>query len=78
MSVEISPFRSRFLPSVLQLLATALPYDPISEARFTLQVLLDLNFREQGAVVARCEGHDGQHGGFAIGLSRNRQFSRWI
>ncbi len=63
----ITPFSSRDLSGVLALLAEAMPLDPISEQRFTRQVLLDPNFRPQGALVAR---RDEQILGFCLSLAR--------
>ena len=50
--ITIRPFESGDLAGVLRLLAEAMPADSISEARFTRQVLLDANFRAEGAPVA--------------------------
>lgn len=55
------------MPGLLRLLAAALAADPISEERFTRQVLLDPNFRAQNALVAR-EGE--QVVGFCLALAR--------
>jgi GNAT superfamily N-acetyltransferase len=50
--MTIRPFLPSDLPHVLSLLAASLPVDPISESRFIRQVLLDANFRAEGAPVA--------------------------
>jgi ribosomal protein S18 acetylase RimI-like enzyme len=49
----ILPYQADDLQEVLGVLARAMPQDPISPARFTSQVLLDPNFRAEGALVAR-------------------------
>src|SRR5262245_39373609 len=49
---SIQPFQPDDRADVLQVLAASLPSDPISSARFTRQVLLDANFRREGALVA--------------------------
>lgn len=67
MSSEIRPFQSRDLHDVLKLLATCMPVEPIGESRFTRQVLLDPNFRPEGAPVAI---RDGKVVGFALSLAR--------
>src|SRR5687768_4339233 len=56
MSIDARPFQPRDTPDVLDVLARAMPVDPISEGRFTRQVLLDPNFRADGAIVAEREG----------------------
>jgi GNAT superfamily N-acetyltransferase len=50
--LSIRPFQSSDLAGVLRVLAGAMPADPISEARFTRQVLLDANVRPDGMPVA--------------------------
>src|SRR6184192_4396734 len=49
----VAPFHSNDLSGVLSVLARAMPFDPISESRFVRQVLLDPNFRAEGAPVAK-------------------------
>jgi ribosomal protein S18 acetylase RimI-like enzyme len=51
--VIIEPFRSEDRAAVLDVIEQAMPADPISEARFTRQVLLDPNFVAGGMPVAR-------------------------
>ena len=68
MSLTISPYAPRDLTGVLDVLAQALPADPISEARFVRQVLLDHNFRADGAPVAR---QDDRVVGFCLSLARH-------
>jgi GNAT superfamily N-acetyltransferase len=63
----IRPFHPTDLPPVLSLLSTSLPIDPISESRFTRQVLLDHNFRPEGAPVAVVND---QVVGFALSIAR--------
>src|SRR5215208_4483545 len=53
MPLSIQAFASADLPGVLAVLAEAMSVDPISESRFVRQVLLDPNFRVEGAPVAR-------------------------
>ena len=67
MSETIRPFQPSDLPGVLRVLGDALHADPISEARFTRQVLLDHNFRAAGAPVAV---KDGQVVGFCLAIAR--------
>jgi len=55
------------LGGVLDVLGEAMGADPISEQRFVRQVLLDPNFREEGAVVARREG---SVVGFCLSIAR--------
>ncbi len=56
MSAIIEPFKPDDLDGVLRVLAEAMPVDPISRAKFVRQVLLDHNFRAEGAPVARVNG----------------------
>src|SRR5688500_13138978 len=63
----IRPFRSTDLAGVLRVFSDAMHADPISEARFTRQVLLDHNFRAAGAPVAV---KDGQVIGFCLAIAR--------
>ena len=53
MDAEITPFQPADVHCVLRLLSEAMPVDPISESRFVRQVLLDPNFRPEGAPVAK-------------------------
>ncbi len=55
------------LEGVLDTLAAAMPGDPISQARFVRQVLLDPNYRDGGSVVAR-EGDE--VAGYCLALAR--------
>lgn len=50
--MTIRPFVPADLPAVVSLLAASMPVEPIGESRFTRQVLLDANFRAEGAPVA--------------------------
>src|SRR5437870_10313505 len=65
--MTIVPYRPEDLQGVLGVLAQAMLQDPISPARFTQQVLLDPNFRAEGAPVARREG---QIAGFCLAIAR--------
>src|SRR3954464_14039491 len=67
MDVTIAPYRSPDLAAVLRVLAEAMPRDPVSEARFVRQVLLDPNFRAEGAPVARVGD---EVVGFCISIAR--------
>ncbi|MGB7159046.1 MAG: GNAT family N-acetyltransferase [Tepidisphaeraceae bacterium] len=67
MDAEIRPFRQDDLPGVLRVLAQAMHADAIPESRFVRQVLLDHNFRADGAPVAL---RDGQTIGFCLALAR--------
>jgi mycothiol synthase len=67
MTATIRPFENADLAGVIDLLAVAMPADPIPESRFIRQVLLDPNFRAQGAPVAV---HDGRIAGFCLSLAR--------
>ena len=49
---QIRPFQPIDLAGALNVLAAAMPADPISTTRFARQVLLDPNFRADGAPVA--------------------------
>lgn len=55
------------LPAVVSVLAASMPVEPIGESRFTRQVLLDPNFRSEGAPVAVVNG---QPVGFALSVAR--------
>src|SRR6185436_9027 len=63
----VRPFRPNDLPGVLRVLADAMPADPISEARFTRQVLLDPNVRLNGMPVAV---RGGRVVGFCLAIAR--------
>ena len=67
MNDTIRPFQSSDLAGVLQVLSASLSADPISETRFTRQVLLDHNFRAAGAPVAVREG---RIVGFCLAIAR--------
>src|SRR4051812_17655438 len=67
MDLTLQPYRPQDADGVLAVLAAAMPYDPISPARFTRQVLLDANFRAEGAPVAHCQG---QVVGFCFAVAR--------
>src|SRR3954451_1504779 len=67
MDASIRPFRPDDLPGVLRVLEQAMPVDPVSEARFVRQVLLDPNFRAEGAPVAVAGD---EVVGFALALAR--------
>jgi mycothiol synthase len=54
--VTIDPFRAEDRRGVIELLEQAMPGDPISDARFVRQVLLDPNFLPAGMPVARRRG----------------------
>lgn len=60
-------FHDDDLPTLIRLFGLCLPNDPISSARFTRQVLLDPNFRREGAIVAR-EGE--RVVGFMLAIAR--------
>src|SRR5205807_9649066 len=65
--MEAQPFQPRDLAGVLSVLADAMPADPISESRFVRQVLLDPNFRAEGAPVAKV---DDEVVGFCLSIAR--------
>jgi GNAT superfamily N-acetyltransferase len=68
---KIRPFESRDLSGVsdvLTVLRSAMIADSITEARFTRQVLLDPNFRAEGAPVAVAD--DGEIIGFCLSIAR--------
>jgi mycothiol synthase len=67
MSISIRPFQPHDLPGVLRVLAQAMHADAIPESRFVRQVLLDANFRAEGAPVA-VRGDDVV--GFCLSLAR--------
>jgi len=64
---SIRPFQPDDLAGVLRVLADAMPADPISEARFTRQVLLDPNFQSDGMPVAT---QGGRVIGFCLSIAR--------
>src|SRR2546428_7483244 len=68
MSAAIRPFQPCDLAGVIRLLADAMSADPITEARFARQVLLDPNFRADGAPVAVDD--DGEVVGFCLAIAR--------
>jgi len=67
MSPQITSYQPTDQPGVLRTLAEAMPVDPISESRFVRQVLLDANFRAEGAPVARIGD---EVVGFCLSLAR--------
>jgi GNAT superfamily N-acetyltransferase len=64
----IRPFQPGDLDLVLILLGTAMRADPISRQRFSQQVLLDANFRIDGAPVA--ENTNGELVAFCLSIAR--------
>jgi GNAT superfamily N-acetyltransferase len=68
MSLTISAYAPDDLGGVLNVLAQSMGADPISEAKFVRQVLLDHNFRADGAVVARMSD---QVVGFCLSIVRH-------
>jgi mycothiol synthase len=64
---SIRPFEPTDLSDVLRVLAEAMPADPISEAHFTRQVLLDPNVRVEGMPVAV---RGGRIVGFCLSIAR--------
>ena len=68
MSLTISPYAPEDLCGALHVLAQAMPADPISEAKFVRQVLLDHNFRAEGAIVAK---QGDQVVGFCLSIVRH-------
>ena len=68
MSLTISPYAPDDLRGVLHVLAQSMPADPISEAKFVRQVLLDHNVRAEGAVVAK---RGGEVVGFCLSVVRH-------
>jgi ribosomal protein S18 acetylase RimI-like enzyme len=67
MELTIRPYQVDDLAQVVGVLAAAMPADPVSPARFTRQVLLDANFRPEGALVAVAGG---EAVGFCLALAR--------
>jgi ribosomal protein S18 acetylase RimI-like enzyme len=65
--VTLHPYDSNDLETITHLLARSLPRESISRARFTRQVLLDPNFRPEGALLAR---EDGAPAGFVLAMAR--------
>lgn len=63
----IRAYQPNDLRGVLKVLADAMPADPISEQRFVRQVLLDPNFRPDGAIVAEA---DSELVGFCLAIAR--------
>src|SRR5437016_14621400 len=68
MSDTIRAFQSKDLSGILEVLRSSMTADPITEARFTRQVLLDPNFRADGAPVA--VNDDGEIVGFCLSIAR--------
>jgi mycothiol synthase len=64
---SIRPFEPNNLVGVLRVLDEAMPADPISEPRFTRQVLLDPNVRADGMPVAM---RGGRVVGFCLSIAR--------
>ena len=67
MNLQITPFQPADLSALSRVLAGAMPVDPISESRFVRQVLLDPNFRAEGAPVAKVGD---EVAGFCLSLAR--------
>lgn len=67
MQTRFAHFESPDLAGVVHVLNLALNVDPISEAKFVRQVLLDHNFRAEGAIVAK---HADQVVGFCLSIAR--------
>jgi ribosomal protein S18 acetylase RimI-like enzyme len=67
MQLEVRPYAPNDLHGVLDVLAEAMPADPISQTKFVRQVLLDGNFRAEGAPVARSGG---RVVGFCLSIAR--------
>jgi GNAT superfamily N-acetyltransferase len=67
MNISIRPFQPNDLQGVLRVLAQAMHADAIPESRFVRQVLLDANFRVEGASVA-ARGDDVV--GFCLSIAR--------
>ena len=65
--MQIQSFQPEDLGALLSVLADAMPIDPISESRFVRQVLLDPNFRAEGAPVAIVNG---EVAGFCLSIAR--------
>ena len=63
----IRPYKSSDFRSVVDLLQTALPAERIDGPKFVHQVLLDPNFKPEGALVAE---QAGEPIGFALAMSR--------
>ena len=68
MDISVNACQPDDLKGVLNVLAQAMSADPISEAKFVRQVLLDHNFRADGAIVAKCNG---EVAGFCLSLARH-------
>lgn len=67
MSVTIRSYLDTDLHPILDVLRETMPQEAISETRFTRQVLLDPNFRREGAAVAEA---DGEIAGFCLSIAR--------
>ena len=67
MTASLQGIQPSDLSGVLNILGQAMPVDPISESRFVRQVLLDPNFRADGAPVAKVNG---EVAGFCLSIAR--------
>lgn len=67
MAVTLHPYQWIDHWTIEDLLRRSLPSEPISAARFARQILLDPNFRAEGALMAR---HDESPAGFVLALAR--------
>ena len=56
--IRVSPFAASDFQSVIDLLRKALPCEEITPERFTARVLLDPNFRSEGALIARSDKNE--------------------
>lgn len=54
--LTIRTYKPADLQGVISVWRSAMPIDPIPEAKFTRQVLLDQNFRSDGAIIAEMRG----------------------
>jgi GNAT superfamily N-acetyltransferase len=68
METMFAAYTPEDLSGVLDVLTAAMNVDPVSESRFVRQVLLDPNFRADGAIVAR---QDDQVIGFCLAIARH-------
>jgi ribosomal protein S18 acetylase RimI-like enzyme len=68
MDAQLGPYQPDDLHGVLEVLAAGMSADPISESKFVRQVLLDHNFRADGAIVAK---HADRIVGFCLALARH-------
>jgi len=53
MHLEITPLQTSDIPAVIDLLATSMPTEAISEQKFARHILLDPNYRDDGALLAK-------------------------